>query len=231
MNKIICVIPARKGSKRLKNKNIKNFYGKPIISRVIQKLKKFKIFDNIYVSTDCNKIENIAKKHRLEIIKRNKKLSNDYTDTRTVISDVITKLEKKNLNFDIVCCVYPTSVFIERKYLKAAEKKIKKNKLDFVFSAKKYEHPIFRSFYFNSSKLVCPVFKQTKNEKKRTQDFKDVFHDAGQFYMGHKNSWKLKKNIIYGNVDFVQISRLESSDIDNKNDWNNAKILWKIKNK
>ena len=61
MNKIICVIPARKGSKRLKNKNIKNFYGKPIISRVIQKLKKFKIFDNIYVSTDCNKIENIAK--------------------------------------------------------------------------------------------------------------------------------------------------------------------------
>ena len=95
MNKIICIIPARKGSKRLKNKNIKTFYGKPIISQVIQKLKKFKIFDKIYVSTDCSKIENIAKKHKLEVIKRNKKLSNDHTDTKTVIIDAITKLEKK----------------------------------------------------------------------------------------------------------------------------------------
>ena len=147
MNKIICIIPARKGSKRLKNKNIKIFYGKPIISQVIQKLKKFKIFDKIYVSTDCSKIANIAKEHKLDVIKRNKKLSNDFTATKTVIIDAINKIEKKNLDFDIVCCVYPTSVFIELKYLKAAEKKLKKDKLDFVFSAKKYEHPIFRSFY------------------------------------------------------------------------------------
>ena len=39
---------------------------------------------------------------------------------------------------------------------------------------------------------------------------------------------EIKKNIIYGNVDFVEISRLDSSDIDNKKDWNNAKILWKM---
>ena len=65
MSKIICIIPARKGSKRIKNKNIKIFYGKPIISQVIQKLKRFKIFDKIYVSTDCNKIANLAKKHKL----------------------------------------------------------------------------------------------------------------------------------------------------------------------
>ena len=99
MNKIICIIPARKGSKRIKNKNIKKFYGKPLISQVVQKLKKFKIFDKIYVSTDCNKIENLAKKHKLEIIKRNKKLSDDYTDTRTVIADAINRLEKKKNRF------------------------------------------------------------------------------------------------------------------------------------
>ena len=231
MNKIICIIPARKGSKRLKNKNTKIFYGKPIISQVIQKLKKFKFFDKIYVSTDCSKIANIAKKHKLEIIKRNKKLSNDYTDTKTVITDAINKLEKKNLDIDIVCCVYPTSIFIELKYLKAAEKKLKKNKLDFIFSAKKYEHPIFRSFYLNSNKSISPVFNKKKNEKKRTQDFKEVFHDAGQFYIGHKDSWKFKKKIIHGNVGFIEISRLDSSDIDNKKDWDNAKTLWKMLNK
>ena len=231
MNKIICIIPARKGSKRIKNKNIKIFYGKPIISQVIQKLQKFKIFDKIYVSTDCSKTASIAKKHKLEVIKRSKKLSDDYTDTRTVIVDAINKLEKKKSDFNIVCCVYPTSVFIELKYLKAAEKKLKKDKLDFVFSAKKYEHPIFRSFYLNSNKLICPVFNKKKNEKKRTQDFKETFYDSGQFYIGSKKSWKLKKNIIYGNVGFIELSRLGSSDIDNIKDWNNAKILWKMLNK
>jgi pseudaminic acid cytidylyltransferase len=231
VNRIICIIPARKGSKRIKNKNIKNFYGKPIISQVIQKLKKFKFFDKIYVSTDCNKIAKIAIKHKLKIIKRNKKLADDYTDTRTVIVDAINKLESKNLEFDIVCCVYPTSVFIKLKYLISAVKKLKKKKLDFVYTAKKYEHTIFRSLYFNSNKLVCPIFNKKNNVQKRTQDFKKVFYDAGQFYLGHKYSWKSKKNIIYGNVDFVEISRLDSSDIDNIEDWKIAKTLWKMVNK
>jgi CMP-N-acetylneuraminic acid synthetase len=77
VNKIICIIPARKGSKRLKNKNIKDFYGKPIISQVIQKLKKFKIFEKIYVSTDCTKIANIAKKHRRSIFVSKDVIKND----------------------------------------------------------------------------------------------------------------------------------------------------------
>ena len=76
VNKIICIIPARKGSKRIKNKNIKIFYGKPIISQVIQKLKKFKflikyMFQQIVVK------QNIAKKLKLEVIKRSEKLSDD----------------------------------------------------------------------------------------------------------------------------------------------------------
>lgn len=231
MNKVICIIPARKGSKRIKNKNIKNFCGKPIISHVIQKLKKFKIFDKIYVSTDCSKIAKIALKYKLDVIKRNKKLSDDFTDTKTVVVDAINKLEEKKLKFDIVCCVYPTSIFIKLKYLKFAQKKLKRKKIDFVYGAKKYEHSIFRSLYFNSNKLVCSVFNKNQNEKKRTQDFNETFYDSGQFYLGHKDSWIGKKNIIYGNVDFIEIPRLDSSDIDTAEDWKIAKTLWKISNK
>ena len=225
MSKIICIIPARKGSKRIKNKNIKIFYGKPIISQVIQKLKRFKIFDKIYVSTDCNKIANLAKKHKLEIIKRNKKLSDDYTDTRTVIADAINKLEKKKIDFDIVCCIYPTSIFIELKHLKAAEKKLKKN-ITYVFSAKKFEHSIFRSFHRDSNDSIKLNFRA--NLSVRTQNLRQNYHDAAQFYLGWKNSWLSKKKVFNNKSDFVLLSSLASCDIDDYEDLKNAKILWKI---
>ena len=96
-NLIFLFLKPRKGSKRIKNKNIKLFYGKPIISHVIEKLKKFKIFSKIYtMTTDCRNIEKIAQKYKIGIIKRGKILSNDFTDTKTVVADTIKKLEEKN---------------------------------------------------------------------------------------------------------------------------------------
>ena len=62
IKKIICVIPARGGSKRIKNKNIKFINGKPVISYVIQNLKKLKFINEIYVSTNSIKIQKIVKK-------------------------------------------------------------------------------------------------------------------------------------------------------------------------
>ncbi len=61
--KCIAIIPARGNSKRIKNKNIKFFNNKPIIHYVIKKLKVSKLFSNIYVSTDSNKIKSIAEKN------------------------------------------------------------------------------------------------------------------------------------------------------------------------
>ena len=58
--KTICLIPARGGSKRIKNKNIKNFFGKPLLERVIENSKKSKLFDDIYVSTDSVLIKRLA---------------------------------------------------------------------------------------------------------------------------------------------------------------------------
>ena len=58
---IICIIPARKGSKRIKNKNIINFLGKPLISYSIKTAFSSKIFDNVIVSTDCKNIRKYQK--------------------------------------------------------------------------------------------------------------------------------------------------------------------------
>ena len=65
MSKIIAIIPARSGSKRIKNKNIIKIFGKPMIAWTIIAAKKSKLFDKVLVSTDSNKIAKIAKKYNI----------------------------------------------------------------------------------------------------------------------------------------------------------------------
>ena len=75
----ICIIPARGGSNRIKNKNIKKFNGKPIIGIVLKNLKKSKLFKKIIVSTDSKKISDLSKKYGADLIlRRNKKLSKNH---------------------------------------------------------------------------------------------------------------------------------------------------------
>ena len=221
----ICIIPARKGSKRIKNKNIKLFLGKPIICRTLIILKKLKFFDKIIVSTNSNRISTIVKKLGVEVFVRSEKLSDDMTDTRAVIADAIKTLEKKDLFFDRIFCVYPTSIFVKLNYLKLAMRRLKR-KVAYVFSAKEYEHTIFRSFYKTGDNRIKLNFKN--NEAKATQSFPKTYHDAAQFYLGWKNSWLFKKKIFDKKSDFVLIPSLESHDIDNYYDWKIAEVLWKL---
>ena len=67
MYKCICIIPARSGSKRIKNKNIKLFFGKPIIYYSIKAAIKSKCFSDVFVSTDSIKIKKISEKYGAKV--------------------------------------------------------------------------------------------------------------------------------------------------------------------
>ena len=72
----VAIIPARIGSKRIFQKNIKKFYGKPIILHTLEKVIKSKLFDKIIVSSDSTKILKLSKKNNIYLHKRNIKYSN-----------------------------------------------------------------------------------------------------------------------------------------------------------
>ncbi len=114
IKKNLCIIPARGGSKRIPNKNIKNFFGKPIIYYSIKSALDSNFFDKVIVSTDSKKIAKISKKFGAEVHKRNPKYADSYTDTITVIKNVIEEIDKYN-NYSKVCCIYPTSIFLTKK--------------------------------------------------------------------------------------------------------------------
>ena len=147
----ICIIPARGGSKRILNKNIKNFFGKPIICYAIDLVKKSKLFDKIIVSSDNPLTLKIAQENKCHTHLRDARFAGDYVDTISVIANVVDSLKEPN-NISKVCCVYPTSIFITKKILIDAFEKLKKNN-NYVFSAAKFNHPIQRAFFKKSNKV------------------------------------------------------------------------------
>ena len=222
----IAIIPARSGSKRIPKKNIKLFMGVPIISRTIKQLIKTNIFDLIIVSTDSNKIANIARNSGAEVpFLRPKKISDDYTDTQTVIQHAIKWLKNKKIYAEFVCCVYPTSVFFSAGDILEGYKKIKSRKWDFVFTAGKSSRSAYHSFEKKKSGFIKLLYPSKL--KKRSQKIKETFNDAGHFYWAKPDIWLSNKKIISKKSYPIIISRYRDYDIDTLEDWKTAEIFWK----
>ena len=220
----LAIIPARIGSKRIKNKNIKNFEGKPIIYYSILAAKLSGVFDKIIVSTDSLKIASISKKYGADVpFLRSKELSKDNIGIIEVISKVLKKLKiKPNLSTK-VCCIYPTAPMLNKNFLIKGYKKLTHN-YDYVLSVKREDSRILRGFYINK-KTIIPINKKTKNI--RSQDLKNLYLDAGQFCWGFAKSWLSNKGCHELKSTFIDIPDKYVQDIDTIEDWKKAIIKFK----
>ena len=221
----IAIIPARGGSKRIKNKNIKLFFSKPMIAWTIEILKKFKLFKNIYVTTDSLKIADIAKKYGATIpFIREKDLADDFTPTLPVIKDALKKISI-NKSIKNICCVYPCTPFVTKNDLIKTYALLKKNRKRFVFPVIKNSHPIERSFKVKKN-IIEFIFKS--KEMSRTQDLVTSYHDAGQFYWGSIEAWTKNKKLHSGAIAY-EVPDWRFVDIDNYSDWKRAEKYFKYK--
>ena len=132
--KNIAIITARSGSKRIKNKSIKLFFGKPIIFYSIKILKKAKIFDKIYLSSNCPEIIKVSKKYGIkDVIPRKKYYDKDNVGTISVINFCINELKKNGVNPKFVCCHYPASPLTNYKQIIFAYSILLNKKVNFLF--------------------------------------------------------------------------------------------------
>lgn len=92
---ILCIIPARGGSKGLKNKNIIPFFGKPLIGHTIEAAFDSKLIDKIVVSTDDRKIAKVAHRHKAQVINRPKKYATDSAPIEHALRHVVRYLEER----------------------------------------------------------------------------------------------------------------------------------------
>lgn len=227
MHERIAVIPARSGSKRIVDKNIKDFYGKPIIAWSIQVAQETNLFSKIIVSTDSKKIADLAIKFGAEVpFIRPKKLSGDHVGTIDVISHAITKMTKKDFQINDVCCIYAASPLIKSDDIKKSYDIFHKEKWLYSFPVTEFEYPIYRSFMINNGKKLKMIYPEHFNT--RSQDLKKVYHDAGQFYWGTKETW-LSKKIFFDDYSYPYIiPKWRVQDIDTLDDWKRAHHLFKL---
>ncbi len=95
MNKVLCTICARGGSKGVKNKNIKEIDGKPLIAYTIEQAKESGIFEHIVISTDSDDIASIAQEYGAEVFfKRNSEMASDTAGKLDVIRDAFVRSEE-----------------------------------------------------------------------------------------------------------------------------------------
>jgi CMP-N,N'-diacetyllegionaminic acid synthase len=108
--KNIAIIPARSGSKGLKDKNIKLLQGKPLIAYSIEAAIKANLFDEIIVSTDSEEYAEIARKWGAAVpFLRSEELSSDTASTWDVVKDVLNQYAQRGNVFDTVALLQPTS--------------------------------------------------------------------------------------------------------------------------
>jgi len=223
----IAVIPARGGSKRIPGKNSKLFLGVPIISRVIEQALESGCFDQIIVSTDDERIAEIACKAGAEVpFLRPAEIADDHTSTIAVIRHAISHMIEASAD-DHICCLYPTSVFVNTEVLKIGLGIISTGLYDYVMSSVEYDHPIQRSFTLQEGMLGD--FNEN-HLRTRTQDLKKFYHDAGQFYWGKAKSWLTNDQIIGQRSHAIVFSGNNVHDIDTPEDWAIAELLYKIYN-
>lgn len=225
--KILAIIPARGGSKRIPGKNIKNFAGQPIIKYSIDAALAAGIFDEVMVSTDDKNIAKTGESFGAKVpFLRSEKNSTDMAGTAPVIEEVIAEYKKLGREFDYFCCIYPTAVFITGERLKLAQKMILEKDADAVVSVMKFGYPIQRALRKEKDGRVAMFWPE--NYKARSQDLEPAYHDCGQFYFLKVDAF-LNQKILFPKFTIpLEIPESEAQDIDTEEDWKIAETKFKL---
>ena len=220
----LALIPARKGSKRIPNKNIKDFCGIPIIGYSIKAALEWH-FDEVMVYTDSYKYTKIAKEFGAQVPFRRDK-ADDAQGLFEVVREVLLlyKLQKQ-LEFDFVCLIYPCAPFINPELIEAGYNILLWGNHDCVFPVAPNPFHYQQLFYFRDDqiKYVFPAFRDTPSN-----DWEPTYRSAGQYFWLNAKKLKYNKTLIPDNSGAIVIHPWEAVDIDTTEDWEYAEIKYKM---
>ncbi|MHB1059076.1 MAG: pseudaminic acid cytidylyltransferase [Rhodanobacter sp.] len=222
----LAVIPARGGSKRIPHKNIKPFFGKPMIAWSIEAARQSGCFDRIVVSTDDSEIAAVARQWGAETpFVRPEELAHDHAGTIPVIHHAVDWFIASGQMPEAVCCLYATAPFVMPADLRCGLQALQAEACDYAFSVTRYAFPIQRAIRIRENGRV-EMF-QPECFHSRSQDLVEAFHDAGQFYWGSADAWVAERPIFSTQAVPVVLPRHRVQDIDTPEDWIRAEWLFK----
>lgn len=222
MRDTICIIPARSGSKGIKNKNITLIKNKPLFLYSLEFAKKLSFVKKIIFSTDSKKYLSIARKYGYNFNSvRPKNLSLDTTETIDVIKYEIKNLSKKiQKQVKFILILQPTCPFRKLNDFKKAYKKLTKN-YDAILTVKKVnEHPERMMKKDKNGNLSN--FSNRVNFKPR-QNLEQLYIRAGSMYFFRVKELQNKKFNLGDKIYGIEVKGKYKVNIDNKDDLEEAR--------
>ncbi len=223
--KILALIPARGGSKGIKNKNIISVLGKPLIAYTIEAAKNSQYIDYVYVSTDSPKIAKTALSYGASVpFMRDKSLATDTSKTIEAVMFSIQKLQELDMIFDYVIILQPTSPLRTGNEIdEAIESLLNSNYSSLVSVSKVEENPVLiRSM--DENHCLIPILKESSTV--RRQDFKDYFKVNGAIYINKIEELTLDTSL-NDNLYAYIMPKDSSFDIDTPEDLQKLKKFLK----
>jgi N-acylneuraminate cytidylyltransferase len=227
LNMKIAIIPARGGSKRIPGKNIKDFHGQPMIAYAIKNALDSQLFDEVFVSTDDERIAEISKHYGAKVpVLRSSANSDDYATTSEVLLEVLEYFEKEQELPELACCIYATTPLLTAKDIMEAYQIYEQSSCEVLMSCVAYDFPIQRAFELDSNNYIH--LKEPHLINQRSQDLPKYYHDAGAFYFFNPLSFKENKSLWKGKLGAYPINPLKVQDIDSVEDWKMAEIKFQL---
>jgi len=222
--KVIAIIPARGGSKRIPRKNIKPFAGKPIIAYSIAAALESGCFDEVMVSTEDHEIADVARAHGASIpFLRSPETADDMSMLADVIREVLLTYADRGETVTHCCCLLPTAPFIRPERLRQGHELLMRTGADTIVPITRFSYPIQRAV-----KVVPPTAEHPhdtmamfwpENYNVRSQDLEPAYHDCGQFYWMRADSIVEQMQLFARHTVPLEIPEREVQDIDTEEDW------------
>lgn len=227
--KILCIIPARGGSKGVPRKNIKLLAGKPLLEYTSSIALQSNLLSKVIVSTDDDEIISVAKRLGVEIpFKRPLNLATDSSPTLPVILHALEHFESKGIFFDAVCLLQIISPFRTLEFLDKAIQKFIESESDSLISVQEVPHEYNPHWSFELDENEnLKIATGDKTIITRRQDLPKAYHRDGSIYITKTKVLK-EQNSLYGtNISYILSPKEFYVNIDTLEDWKKAEELVK----
>jgi pseudaminic acid cytidylyltransferase len=227
----LCIIPARGGSKRIPGKNVRDFAGRPMLTHALKAAQDSGLFDHIHVSTDDDKIAQVAAAAGAPpLFRRDPSLADDHTPIRDVVTSDLARLTtgEGGLNtsggrFTTIALVYATAVLIEADDLIRAVKVYEEQLHKPLLAVVDIGAPLERQLV-DKDGVLHPALPD--NFANRSQDLTRAYRDAGAFAIYSAATLEADTDGAQA-LDFrpFVLPRWKGVDIDTEEDWRFAELI------
>ncbi|APF24885.1 cytidylyltransferase domain-containing protein [Clostridium butyricum] len=226
MDNIIAIIPARSGSKGVKDKNIKEINGKPLMAYTIEAAIKSKIFKDVIVSTDSVEYKKIAESYGASVpFLRSAELATDLTTTIDVVEDLLNKMHEIGKDYKALMILQPTSPLRDENHIIEAVKLFKDKNACSVVSMCECEHSPLLTKQLDEKKSLDGFLNNLC--KHRRQDFNKFYRINGAIYLLNVDYFLKYKNFYKEKSYAFIMDKNKSIDIDDIDDFIYAEFLIK----